>query len=116
MKLTFKSAIVAACIALTAFGSLAASASPAQAGGMRNRNGAAIAAGILGVLALGAIATAGSGYGSPAYAAPAYSGHPYGPQTYYPAARHYRPNCYIAERRYYDNYGDVIVRRTRVCE
>ena len=84
-------------------GSVGASA-PAEA-----RYGGAIAAGVVGGLALGAIAGSaasaapgyGYGYGYPAYAAPAPA---YG-------------GCYIQRQATYDPYGNFAgYRRIRVCE
>jgi hypothetical protein len=65
--------------------------------------GGAVAAGVLGGLALGAIA-------SGAYAYPRYYG---GPGPYYGAA-YYGPPCHWRRQRIWDGYG-WIVRRVRVC-
>jgi hypothetical protein len=78
---------------------------PAQA-----RNGGAIAAGVLGGLAAGAIvgsAAANSGYyAAPAYAAPAYA----------PPAPAYG-GCYFTRQPVYDEEGYVVGhRRVRVCD
>ncbi|MFD0934524.1 hypothetical protein ACFQ12_04915, partial [Methylobacterium trifolii] len=69
----------------------------------------AAALGVLGGLAVGgAIASSQNGYypGQPVYRAPrpAYVEEDYGPV------------CHFERRRYVDAYGDVIVRRVRVCE
>ena len=83
-------------------GAVAASSVPAQA--QWHRNGGAVAAGVLGGLAVGAIAgsVAANANGYPAYAAPA------------PV---YGGGCYLERRPVYDEYGEVIGhRRVRVCE
>jgi hypothetical protein len=61
-------------------------------------NGGAVAAGVVGGLALGALAArpAYPGY----YAAPVYSG----------------PPCYTVRRRFVDDWGRTFIRRERVCE
>ena len=101
MKKTFTAGIAAVVLGAT---SVAATA-PAQA-----RNGGAIAAGVVGGLALGAIAGSaaanagggGYGYGYPAYGpapAPVYGG------------------CYFTRQATYDPYGNFAgYRRVRVCE
>lgn len=101
MKKVFSAGIVAAVIGAGLFSGTA----PAQA-----RNGGAIAAGVVGGLALGAIAGSaaanagggyGYGYGYPAYAAPAPA---YG-------------GCYMTRQATYDPYGNFAgYRRVRVCE
>ena len=68
--------------------------------------GAGVAAGVVGGLALGALATGGYGYG---YGYPAYG---YGA---YPAYGGYYGGCYITRERVFDGYGWRI-RRVRVCE
>ena len=81
------------------------------------RNGGAIAAGVVGGLALGAIAgsaaaNANSGYGGygggyGGYAAPAYA----------PPAPVYDGGCYFTRQATYDPYGNFAgYRRVRVCE
>jgi hypothetical protein len=88
---------------------------PAQAG-----DGAAAAAGLLGGLAIGG--ALGSAAASPYYPGkPVYSPPPR--PVYYsrPPARVYYeadegPACYTRRRRYVDEFGDVVIRRTRVCE
>jgi hypothetical protein len=64
----------------------------------RSGRGAAVAAGVLGGLALGALA---AGAARPAYAAPIAPG--YGP-------------CYEVRRRYIDDWGRTIIRRETVCD
>jgi len=61
-------------------------------------NGGAVAAGLVGGLALGALAA------RPAY--PAY----YGTQVYE------APSCYTVRRRFVDNWGRYVVRSERICE
>ena len=81
---------------------------PAAAG-----DGAALAAGALGGLALGTV------IGSAA-AGPYYPGKPVGivtpPPPVYVEAYDESPACVIKRRRYVDEFGDVTVRRIRVCE
>jgi len=80
----------------------------------RNRSnvGGAVAAGLIGGLALGALAA------SPAYSYPAYS-YPAYPATYpgyYGSSYYGAPACYTVRRRFVDDWGRVVVRRTQVCE
>jgi len=60
----------------------------------RRSNGGAVAAGLIGGLALGALAASAA---RPYYAAPAYS------------------DCYIERQRVRDRYGRLFIRRVRVC-
>jgi hypothetical protein len=81
---------------------------PAPAG-----DGAALAAGALGGLALGTvIGSAATG--------PYYPGKPVGvvspPPPVYVEAYDESPACFIKRRRYVDEFGDETVRRIRVCE
>ena len=80
----------------------------------RSRNvGGAVAAGVIGGLALGALATA------PAYSypAPAYPAYPVATPDYYGATTVYEaPACYTVRRRYVDDWGRTFVRREQVCE
>lgn len=73
-----------------------------------NNAGPALAAGLIGGLALGALATApygyGYGYGYPSYGYPAYRGPVY-----------YEPSCYVTRARVYDRWGNPFWRRVRVC-
>jgi hypothetical protein len=64
--------------------------------GYRRSNGGAVAAGLIGGLALGALAATA--------ARPAY---------YYPTT--YAAPCYIERRRVYDRYGRIVVQRVQVC-
>ncbi len=96
--------------------------------GRRNNAGGAIAAGIIGGLALGALAASaqpsyayGGGYGyAPGYYAPP------PPPRYYARPTYYRQaysgwaeddwgECRIVRRRVVDGWGYVRVRRVRVC-
>jgi hypothetical protein len=91
---------------------------PAEAGDVSP--GAAAAVGVLGGLAIGG--ALGSAAASPYYPGkPVYSPPPR--PVYYsrPPARVYYeadegPACYMRRRRYVDEFGDVVIRRTRVCE
>ena len=104
--------------------------------GYRNRGGnrgAAVAAGIIGGLAVGALI---AGANRPAYAAPAYNNHGYAQSShgyaqssygyaqpaysnygyansYEPA---YQPTCYYRKVRQVVDYDTVVIRRVRVCE
>ena len=107
---TIKKALVGALALATVSGTMAVSTTPAAAwhrgyahgyyaapyAYKRHRSGrnAAIAAGVVGGLALGALA---AGAARPAYAVPA-------------------EECYVARRRYVDPYGRVFFRRETVCE
>lgn len=85
--------------------SLAAAQTPAQA-----RDGAVIAAGILGGLALGGLAAAAATPPAPAYPYP----YPvYGYQPIYGAAP---LHCWHERRRAFDEDGSVFYRRVRVCD
>lgn len=64
----------------------------------RHDNSGAVAAGVIGGLALGALA-----------ARPAYP-------SYYAAPVYAGPDCYTVRRRFVDDWGRVYVRRERVCE
>ena len=71
--------------------------------------GGAAALGVLGGLAVGgAIASSQNGYypGRPVYGAP---------RPVY-VEDDYGPVCHFERRRFVDPYGDVIIRRVRVCE
>ena len=84
--------------------------------------GAAVAVGALGGLAAGA--AIGGALSQPRY----YPGRPVGyappppPPEYYPPPprRVYyedvEPVCYVKRRRFVDPYGDIVIRRERVCE
>jgi hypothetical protein len=71
----------------------------------RHNNGGAVAAGVIGGLALGALATA------PAYSYPAYPAYPVASPGYYAA-----PACYTVRRRYVDAWGRRVIQREQVCE
>jgi hypothetical protein len=86
----------------------------------RPARGAAVAAGIIGGIAAGALI---AGAANPGYAAPAYS---YGPAPYYSAPSSYyvapsygyayQPTCYTRRVRQVVDYDTVVIRRVRVCE
>jgi hypothetical protein len=83
---------------------------PAYGGYHRSHGhgGGAVAAGLIGGLALGALATA------PAYSYPAY---PVASPGYYGATTVYEaPACYTVRRRFVDAWGRAFVRREQVCE
>ena len=69
----------------------------------RSNVGGAVAAGVIGGLALGALAA------RPAYSYPAYP-------TYYGSRAYDAPSCYTVRRRFVDDWGRVIIRREEVCE
>lgn len=69
----------------------------------RHGNGGAVAAGLVGGLALGALAA------RPAYPA-YYPGYSYGTRVYD------EPSCYTVSRRFVDEWGRRIIRREQVCE
>lgn len=110
--------------------SLLAATPEANAGYRRHFNGGAVAAGVIGGLALGALAAGAArqnyNYGGPVYAAPPPVYAPqyapvYTPQ-YAPAyAPQYAPaysddgDCYFQKRRFWNGY-EYEVRRVRVCE
>jgi hypothetical protein len=72
----------------------------------RSNRGGAIAAGVVGGLALGALA---AGAARPAYGAPVAPVYGYGPAGY-------GEDCYVVRRRFVDNWGRTFVRRETVCE
>jgi hypothetical protein len=99
-----------AAAAILAVGSLAVASTDAPAQYRRHHGGgwntgAGVAAGVVGGLALGALATGGYGYGG-------YGGYGGGYGAYGPA---YYGGCYITRQRVWDGYGWVI-QRVRVCE
>jgi hypothetical protein len=94
--LKFTTFVAVSALALTAV------SQPASAGG----NGGAVAAGVVGGLAVGAII--GSQMNRPAYGGPAYYDAP--------PARVYEEECRVVHRRYVDQYGYEHVRRVRVCD
>lgn len=134
MAINMKKTLVAGAAALTIGGGMVASSAPAQAqffyggGGYygtavpvgyygrphygygygyphryRSYNRGAVAAGLVGGLALGAIAANA--------ARPAYYGG-------YPAYRavSYAPGCYVTRERRVNRFGELVVRRVRVCD
>ena len=95
MNTNFKKTLTASLAALTLGMTVLTSATPASA-----RGGGLLAAGIIGGLALGAIA-AGSAQAAPGY---------YGPQ------RVYGGECWMERREVTNSWGDVVgYRRIRVC-
>ena len=99
-------------LALAATAALALAAPAAQARDGIGPGGAA-ALGVLGGLAVGSAIGAGAaqgGYypGRPVAVAP---GPAYGPPPAY-----VEEECFWRKRRFYDDYGNMIVRRERVCE
>lgn len=96
MTTTIRNAVLGTTAAL-AFAGAALATAPAQAGGWYGyHHGGAVAAGVIGGLALGAAAA--SAAAQPVYA-PAYAG-----------------DCYFVRRAISDDFGNVYVRRVRVCE
>lgn len=98
------------------------SATPTLAGDRGIGVGGAVALGALGGLAVGgAVAASNNAYypGRPVYVAPP-------PPPDYVAAPAYAPppprrvyvesDCYVQRRRYVDEFGDVVIRKVRVCE
>lgn len=125
-----KTVTMAGLAALTLGGGMLASSAPAEAGyrgayyggyygrpayygGYYGRSyyrprygGGAVAAGLIGGLALGALATS-SAYAAPYYAGPRYVATPgYG----------YGSACTITKTRFVDDWGRVVVRKTKVCD
>lgn len=88
-------------IAATAALALGGASAPAQAG-----DGAAIAAGVIGGLAIGGLVAAAA---QPVYRPVYYP--TYGRPVYYRAAA----PCWFERRRSMDDFGNVYFRRVRVC-
>lgn len=99
MTRTMKTLTSIAAAAIIAVAAIAAP-QPAEARG----NGGAVAAGIIGGLALGAII---AGSSRPAYSSGYYA---YGPGPAY-----YGPRCYTQRERFWDGWG-WRTRRVRVCD
>lgn len=101
---TARTMMTSAIAALALCGTVLASAAPAEAGYRYRHGGGAIAAGVIGGLALGAIAA--STY-------PAYSPYPaYGVRPVY-----YGRRCYVSREPVFNAWGDVVyTRRVRVCD
>jgi hypothetical protein len=78
----------------------------------RHNDGGAVAAGLIGGLALGALASAPYRYSYPVYnhSYPVYGGEYYGTTVYD------EPACYTVRRRYVDDWGRLVTVRTQVCE
>jgi hypothetical protein len=95
--------------------------------GYRPNRGAAVAAGIIGGIAAGALiagatrpayAAPSYGYAAPAYgyAPPAYGYVPsYHQPAYEPYAPAYQPSCYFKKVRQVVDYDTVVIRRVQVC-
>ncbi len=79
----------------------------------RHNNGGAVAAGLIGGLALGALA-AQPAYSYPAYSYPAYPVTSY--PGYYGTGYYGGSSCYTVRERIVDEWGEVVVRRTQICE
>jgi hypothetical protein len=104
MKKTLTAVAAAAIVA-------AATIAPDPAEARRGHRGGAIAAGVIGGIAAGAIiAGAGRHYGYGPY----YGGYGYGHGYYAPAYYDYGPGCVIRRQRVWDGYG-YRIRRVRVC-
>jgi hypothetical protein len=93
----------------------------------RANRGAAVAAGIIGGIAAGALIAGASrpAYAAPVYAQPSYSPghvpHSYAPTYAEPAygssyGYAYQPTCYTRRVRQVVDYDTVVIRRVRVCE
>ena len=93
MTKIFKKSLTASIAALTLMAAVSTGATPASA-----RNGGAIAAGIIGGLALGAMAAGAA-------------------NSYYAPRPVYAGSCWIERRAITNRWGDVVgYRRIRVCE
>lgn len=107
--------------ALIGVGALAPAASEA-----RDRSGA-IAAGVIGGLAAGAlVGAAASAHAAPIYGYPAY-GYAYPPPVYHARPHHRRvvvkefveddlEECRVIVKRRYNAFGDLVVKRIRICD
>jgi hypothetical protein len=118
-----KKLVAAGLAAVTLGGAVVVSSAPAQAGYYgygyggpryyhRRNNGGAIAAGLIGGLAVGALAASAArpAYGYGAYGRPVGYAYPaYGPG-------YVGGDCFIQTRKYVDEWGDVVVRRRKVCD
>jgi hypothetical protein len=106
-------------VALVVVASLAPLASPASARDGVSP-GAAAAVGLLGGLAIGgAIGSAAANPyypGKPVYSPPPAPVYHARPRTTYVETIEEAPACYVKRRRYVDEFGDVIIRRVRICE
>ncbi len=143
-KSTLKKAVIGAAAALTIGGGMLATSAPASAqvvvsgyrhvGGhhyyghrpyygyrhsYRRNNGAAVAAGLIGGLALGALAANSYGYGGYGGYAPVTYGYGYG---YAPVRRHYYApvsygygGCFIERRVRINRFGERVIRDVQVC-
>ncbi|HEX2556522.1 MAG TPA: hypothetical protein VHL98_22720 [Microvirga sp.] len=97
MTQSLKQKMISGLAALTIGAGMMTAAAPAQAKSWRYHHGGAIAAGMIGGLALGAITASAA---QPVYVDPAYA-----------------PACYRAKQAVTDVYGTVLYYRTvKVCE
>jgi hypothetical protein len=103
-----KKILVAGLCAATLGGSMVSFSDPAEARHRRG-HGAAIAAGVVGGLALGALA---AGAARPAYGAPVAPGYAY---PAYGRPAYYGGDCYEVRRRYVDDWGRRFTRIETVC-
>ena len=113
---SIKRAMIGATLALAVIGGVGVPTTSAEAGWRggpwrygpyarygyyrRPNYGGAVAAGVVGGLALGALAAS-----RPVYVYPAY-----GPTVVY------APDCHFARRTYYDAWGNAVVRRVQICD
>ena len=113
--MTLKNSLIAVAIA----GCIAPLASPTTARDGLSP-GAAAAVGLLGGLAIGGAvgsAAANPYYpGRPVYSPPPAPVYHARPRTTYVETIEEAPACYLKRRRYVDEFGDVIIRRVRICE
>ncbi len=92
----------------------AAAAAGAPQGARANDVAVGAAVGMLGGMAIGG-ALAGSAYypGKQIYAAPVYVAPP---RRRVIIEEEVEPTCFVKRRRYVDEFGDVVIRKSRVCD
>ena len=131
MKLKIKTVAVGAMLALATAGTLTIPTAAAEAGARtgtwrygphgyhrRPNYGAALAAGAIGGLALGALAASAR----PTYAHPAYGYPASAPVTYQKrmvvkeVVEDDEEECRVIVKRRYDEFGDLVVKRIRICD
>ena len=133
MKLKIKTVAVGAVLALTAFGTLTIPTAPAEAGARtgtwryygphgyhrRPNLGGALAAGAIGGVALGALAASAR----PTYAHPAYGYPDSAPVTYQKRVvvkevveDDDEEECRVIVKRRYNDFGELVVKRIRICD